>query len=69
MDIEAIAWAYRKCINFGIENNTMENALMMDRLKQMLEQQPEPSAAEQRAEMRRQEFDAEMRSDAFGDKF
>jgi len=36
IDVEAIEWAYHKLSNFGLSNNTMENALMMDRLLTML---------------------------------
>lgn len=35
-DREAIAWAYGRCIAFGLENSTMENAMMMDRLKAII---------------------------------
>ncbi len=36
VDVEAVAWAYEKLTAFGCANNTMDNALMMDRLKAML---------------------------------
>jgi hypothetical protein len=39
IDYEAIAWAYQKLINFGIDSSTFENALMMDRIKDILEQE------------------------------
>lgn len=35
-DIDAIAWAYGKCVALGLENGSMESAMMMDRLKAML---------------------------------
>lgn len=37
MDYEALAWAIQKLKAFGVANNTMENALMMDRLELMLQ--------------------------------
>jgi len=36
LDIDAIAWAYGKCVAFGLENGSMKSAMMMDRLKMML---------------------------------
>lgn len=36
VDVEAIAWAYGKCVALGLENGSMESAMMMDRLKLML---------------------------------
>lgn len=36
-DMEAVGWAYGKCVSFGLENGSMESAMMMDRLKLMLE--------------------------------
>ena len=36
-DVEAVAWAYRKLLDYGVANTTDENALMMDRLKLMLQ--------------------------------
>lgn len=47
-DIEAIAWAYQKLCNFGIQNSTEDNAMMMDRLNLMLLQAPsmEPEVTE-----------------------
>ena len=35
-DVEAVAWAYGKCVALGLENGSMESAMMMDRLKMML---------------------------------
>ena len=35
-DGEAVAWAYSKCVALGLENGSMESAMMMDRLKMML---------------------------------
>ena len=35
-DVEAVAWAYSKCVALGLENGSMESAMMMDRLKMML---------------------------------
>ena len=35
-DVEAVAWAYGKCVALGLENGSMESAMMMDRLKTML---------------------------------
>lgn len=35
-DYEAIAWAYGKCLALGLENGSMESAMMMDRLKMIL---------------------------------
>ena len=35
-DFEAVAWAYGKCVALGLENVSMESAMMMDRLKMML---------------------------------
>lgn len=35
-DVEAVAWAYGKCVALGLENGSMESAMMMDRLKLML---------------------------------
>ncbi len=35
-DVEAIGWAYGKCVAFGLENGNQESAMMMDRLKLML---------------------------------
>lgn len=35
-DREAVAWAYGKCIAFGLENGSEESAMMMDRLRAML---------------------------------
>lgn len=37
LDLEAIAWAYSKLRNFGVLDNTPENALMADRLNLMLQ--------------------------------
>lgn len=36
IDIEAIAWAYKKLLAYGIDNSSMSNALMLDRLNLML---------------------------------
>ena len=36
VDYEAIGWAYGKCVALGLENGSMESAIMMDRLKLML---------------------------------
>lgn len=36
VDYEAIAWAYKKLIAFGVGNTGMENAMMLDRLNLML---------------------------------
>ena len=36
-DFEAVGWAYGKCVALGLENGTDESALMMDRLKLLLE--------------------------------
>lgn len=36
IDWEAISWAYGKCVALGLENGSMESAMMMDRLKMML---------------------------------
>lgn len=35
-DVEAVALAYGKCVALGLENGSMESAMMMDRLKMML---------------------------------
>lgn len=35
-DMEAVGWAYSKCLAIGLENSSMESATMMDRLKFML---------------------------------
>lgn len=42
MDIEAIAWAAQKLQAFAVDNSTMDNALMMDRLYAMLSAAPTP---------------------------
>lgn len=36
LDKDLVIWAYTKLINFGMENSSMESALMMDRLKLVL---------------------------------
>lgn len=36
LDTEAIAWALQKLRNFGVVDNTMDNAMMADRLEAML---------------------------------
>lgn len=36
IDLEAIAWAYRKLLAYGVGNVSMDNALMLDRLNLML---------------------------------
>jgi hypothetical protein len=36
MDLEAISWAINKLNAFGVASNTMENALMVDRLFSMI---------------------------------
>ena len=36
-DMEAVGWAYSKCVVFGLEKGIMESAMLMDRLKLMLE--------------------------------
>lgn len=41
MDYEALAWAIQKLKNFGVANDTQENALMMDRLELMLQEEPD----------------------------
>ena len=35
-DTDAMAWAYGKCVALGLENGSMDSAMMMDRLKLML---------------------------------
>lgn len=35
-DCDAVGWAYGKCVALGLENGSMESAMMMDRLKSML---------------------------------
>lgn len=35
-DAEAVGWAYGKCVALGLENGSIESAMMMDRLKLML---------------------------------
>ena len=35
-DVEAVSWAYSRCLALGLETVSMENALMMDGLKLML---------------------------------
>ena len=35
-DVEAVAWAYGKCVALDLENGSIESAMMMDRLKMML---------------------------------
>ena len=42
IDIEAIGWAYRKLLAYGVQGGSMDSAMMMDRLKSMFESQPEP---------------------------
>lgn len=44
MDTEAIAWAAQKLQAFAVDNSTMDNALMMDRLYAMLAAAPTPPA-------------------------
>lgn len=39
LDIEAIAWAYRKLQTFGVHTGTVDSALMMDRLNLILQEQ------------------------------
>lgn len=36
VDLEAVQWAYGKCVALGLENGSIESAMMMDRLKMML---------------------------------
>jgi len=36
LDTEAISWAYKKLLDFGVCDSTMENAMMADRVKFML---------------------------------
>ena len=36
LDLDAIAWAYGKCVALGLENGSVESAMMMDRLKMLL---------------------------------
>lgn len=36
VDFEAIAWAYSKLSAYGVQNRSMDNAMMMDRLNLML---------------------------------
>lgn len=39
IDIEAIAWAYRKLQTFGVHTGTVDSAMMMDRLNLILQGQ------------------------------
>lgn len=41
IDYDAIAWALQKLENFGVTTNTMENAMMADRLQMMLYTAPQ----------------------------
>ena len=34
--IEAVSWAYQKLLAFGVQNTNLENALMMDRLLEII---------------------------------
>lgn len=36
IDYEAIAWAYKKLLAYGVGNTGMDNAMMLDRLNLML---------------------------------
>ena len=37
-DTEAVAWAYKKLLAYGVGNTNMDNAMMLDRLNAMLTQ-------------------------------
>jgi hypothetical protein len=37
VDTEAVAWAYKKLLAYGVGNTTRESALMLDRLNAMLQ--------------------------------
>jgi hypothetical protein len=37
IDTEAVAWAYKKLLAYGVGNTTADNGMMLDRLNAMLQ--------------------------------